>query len=206
MTAPETIQERLRTALIGEVAERGYEKTTVEGVITRAAITRAEFKTNYEDLEDCAIRVFERSWEEFTDDVVGGFEADAGPWRDRLRGAAYGAADWIEVRPELIDFMSEMFKAQLMAQAKSLKQLQRLIDMIDAGRSEPGAVEGLSRRSAEAVFGAIMETIVRNASQGERGRPASYVPSLMYIAVRPYLGHEAALEELDIAPPARAGV
>ena len=207
MTAPDIIQDRVATALIEEVAASGYADASVDGVIERAGITRAEFRSNYEDLEDCSIRVYERFWEEFTDHVVGAFEAVDGTWRERLRAAAYAAADWIEAKPQIIGFgMTEMFNAGLMAQAKSQRQLQRHVDMVDAGRREPGATEGLNRSTAAAVFGAIYETIVRNANDGDPQRPSSYVPSLMYIAVRPYLGHEVALEELEIAPPAGAGV
>jgi AcrR family transcriptional regulator len=205
MTDPETVQERVRFALIEEFAERGHRESSVAGVIDRAGITEAEFRLSYEDLDDCAIRVYEGFWEEFTDHVVARFESSPGAWRDKLRAAAYAAAGWIEEKPAIIRFgMSEMFKSGLIAQAKSHAQLQRHVDMVDAGRLDPAAVEGLSRSTAEAVFGAILETIVRNSQEGNNDRPASFVPPLMYIAVRPYLGHEAALEELEIAPPERA--
>ncbi len=205
MTDPEVIQERVRFAVIEEFAECGYPQSTVAGVLDRAGITEAEFRLNYEDLDDCAIRVYEGFWEEFTDHVVTCFESFPGAWRDKLRAAAYAAAGWIEEKPAIIRFgMSEMFKSGLIAQAKSHAQLQRHVDMIDAGRLQPDAVEGLGRSTAEAVFGAILETIVRNAQEGSDERPASFVPPLMYIAVRPYLGHEAALGELEIAPPERA--
>jgi hypothetical protein len=34
-----------------------------------------------------------------------------------------------------------------------------------------------------------------------RARAEDVVPDLMFVAVRPYLGHEAAREELSIPPP-----
>ena len=76
--------------------------------------------------------------------------------------------------------------------------------MIDAGRRELDDPESMGRSAAEGVFGSIYEALVKEQQAG-KGTEAAYefVPELMYIAVRPYLGHDAAREELSIPAPAK---
>jgi hypothetical protein len=53
------------------------------------------------------------------------------------------------------------------------------------------------------VVGGIFSQIMIVVSRGEEVRQEA-VPQMMYAVVLPYLGHEAALEELNIPPPGGA--
>jgi hypothetical protein len=89
-----------------------------------------------------------------------------------------------------------------MAQAQRESHLQRMVEMIDAGRQELDDPDSLGRGVAEGVFGSIYSHLVKDVQAGKGTKAAEdYVPELMYIAVRPYLGHEAAMEELTIPAP-----
>jgi hypothetical protein len=77
-----------------------------------------------------------------------------------------------------------------------------LSDLIDAGRYELEDPSSVSGDTALAVVGGIYELMQKELSRGRgTGRAEDYVPQLMYIAVRPYLGHEEALKELSIPAP-----
>jgi hypothetical protein len=52
------------------------------------------------------------------------------------------------------------------------------------------------------VIGAIAEMLTKRLTQGEVD-PYEFVPQLMSIAVRPYLGEDAAAKELARPPPPR---
>jgi hypothetical protein len=72
--------------------------------------------------------------------------------------------------------------------------------MIDEGRKELDDPDSMSRSSAEWVAGSYMEMMLKRL--GRQGPMAKeLVPQLMYMAVRPYLGEEAAKEELAMPPP-----
>jgi hypothetical protein len=61
----------------------------------------------------------------------------------------------------------------------------------------------MSRDVALGVFGSVYQFLLREL-EGSREplKAESFVPQLMYIAVRPYLGHDVAHEELTMeAPP-----
>ena len=200
----DSVRERIAKAATDEIAERGYENASVEGVVDRAGVTMAEFLVNFEDLADCAIRVYRQRVEEFTDQIVAAFEAQE-VWPDNLRAAAYAAADWIHANPSMLEFgTTQLFRSGLISEARRESQFKRMVELIDAGREAPGALPGITRTTADVALGTIYETIIRNSGDShETGKPETYVPDLMYVTVRLYLGEEAARRELELPPPAR---
>jgi AcrR family transcriptional regulator len=195
--------ERLRVALVDEVVELGYEGATIDGVVARAEVEPDEFERHFTDLEACMLHVYWHHTDDFTDRVRRAFDSEE-IWRDSLRAAAYEAARYIRDHPKVVDFGTiQMFKAGLMAQAQRASHLQMMVEMIDGGRRELDDPSSMSRSAAEGVFGSIYESLVKQQQAGKGTRSAmDFVPEMMYIAVRPYCGHDAAREELTIpAPP-----
>jgi len=106
-------------------------------------------------------------------------------WRARLRIAVYSL---YRECPELpIDGGSE-----------------GLAELIDEGRAAPTTPASVTGVTAEALAGAIFHELCLAATR-EDGPPveSELVPTLMYSAVLPYVGAEAAAEELRIPPPPR---
>jgi hypothetical protein len=80
--------------------------------------------------------------------------------------------------------------------------VRRLVKLIDEGRQETADPDALSPALAEAVFGSIYQTLARElGGAGSGAEPEQFVPQLMYLAVRPYLGEAAAREELTMPAP-----
>lgn len=195
------------------IVEQGFEQTTVEMVVERAEVDRATFDSEFEDLRDCCMKVYLANIEDFNEAVFGAADRESA-WRDRLRAAAYTAARYIEARPIQTRFdMIQMLTVGDTAQAHRDRLLGRIVDLIDEGRGELDEPESMSREVAVGVFGSIYQFLLKelhgNPEYGEAGTEAppldSFVPQLMYIAVRPYLGHEAAAEEISLGPPVAAG-
>ena len=195
---------RLREAMIELALERGLDGVDAELLCARAGVEPTAFFRTFDGVGDCALRVYLANIAEFDRNVFAAVDATEG-WPARLRVAAYAAARHVRDRPHSTRFdMLAMLTAGDLAQAHRDRYVRRLIDLIDEGRRQPGAPAGLGRATAEGVFGSIYQLLAR-ALQGGRdlGPPEDLVPQLMYIAVRPYLGEEAALEELSIDPPQR---
>jgi AcrR family transcriptional regulator len=198
-------RQRLDDAVVGLMVEQGYERMTAPAVAERAGVGPAEFERYFADVEDAVLQVYWRHTDEFTALVWAAYEAE-GSWRDGLRAGAYRAARYLRDNPDIVRFGTvQMFGAGLMAQAQRESHLHRMVDLIDAGRQELDDPDSIGRGVAEGVFGSIYELLVKEV-QGEGGTRAAaeFVPDLMYIAVRPYLGHEAAREELRMPPPPEA--
>jgi AcrR family transcriptional regulator len=193
---------RIREAMLDDVVERGYEEATVETVLERAGLECAAFERHFADFDDCYMQLFAEFTAEFDRATFGGYESSDGLWRDRLRTAAYGAARYIRDHPRESAFSSTlMFTAGDLAQAHRERHLRRLAGLIDTGREEMEAPESLSPTVAESVLGAIYSLCTRRLAAGDAASVEGLVPELMYVAVRPYLGEEAAREELTMPPP-----
>jgi AcrR family transcriptional regulator len=199
-------RERLREATIDVVLERGNDGADVESVTDRAGVDRAAFDRHFESLEDCILQAYWTHTNEFTVLVRAAFDR-GGTWRDSLRAAAYAAARYIRDNPRIVRFGTlQLFQAGPMAQAAREGHLHQMVELIDAGRQELDDPDSIGRNVAEGVFGSIYELVVRDMQAGRGVRAAEeFVPEMMYIAVRPYLGQEAAREELSIPPPSESG-
>jgi AcrR family transcriptional regulator len=204
LAVSEAFEERrlIGRAVIELMAEQGYEGLTAAAIAAQAGVERAAFERCFPDVHACVLQVYWECTDEFTSLVFSAFEAED-RWRDGFRAAAYTAARYVRDNPRVVRFGTvQMFGAGLMAQAQRESHLQRMVDLIDAGRQELDDPDSVGRGVAEAAFGSIYEMVVKEVQAGRgTGSAEDFVPDLMYLAVRPYLGHDVAREELSIAPP-----
>lgn len=195
-------RERVREAIMDLVLANGVEAVTAAMVIERAEVEAAYFEREFGGLEGCYVSVYEENTEAFEAAVDAAF-ADGATWRDGLRAAAYAAAHHIRDHPREVSFgVVRMFAAGEQAQLSRERLLHRMVDMVDRGRRELDDPESVSRGVAEATIGSIYTQLVSDLQAGRgTGAAENFVPDLMYVAVRPYLGDAAAREELSIPPP-----
>ena len=197
-------EARLREAAIDVVLAAGYEGASVEAILERSGLGRAAFGRHFGDLHEVVMAAYWHETNDFNERLHSAYRQGS-DWRSSLRGAAYAAAFYIRDNPRVVRFGTIMlFQAGAMAQAEREQHLHQMVALIDAGRQELEDPDALDRGVAEGVFGSIYEAVIRaQQREGGTGSAVEMVPELMYIAVRPYLGREAAREELAIAPPGR---
>ncbi len=198
---PRDARQAIAAAMIELVAEQGYKATTVKQLLERAGVQRAEFRRLFSGKRACFLEVYEEMSERFGRHVFAAFESEE-EWRDGLRAAAYAAARWIGGHPlETRYAVIEMVAAGEFAQAHRETTLRGFVDLIDAGREQLDKPDSVSPAMADGVVGGILGILTKSLRRGARVRAEDIVPDLMFVAVRPYLGHEAAREELSIPPP-----
>jgi AcrR family transcriptional regulator len=196
-------RERIREAAMDLVLAYGYGTPTVEMVVARAGVEPADFERNFTDLEDCCLQIYVENIVAFDEVVFGAFE-HPGPWRDRMRAAVYALARFLRDRPRDVRFdVVAMTGAGPVPRVHRERQLQRFVDLIDLGRQELDDPDSISRSVAECLVGSIYELVVGKLQGGlAEGAAEDIVPDVMYVALRPYLGHAVAMEEFAIpAPP-----
>lgn len=188
-------------AMLDLVFEHGYDGVTVEAIVARAGGDLPEFERHFPSKQDCAVAVLEELAENNLRVVRGAFDREA-RWPDSLRAAAYAHLRWILDNPKKMRFgLLEVLWAGEMTSALRDNLFRSYIEMVDAGREvapDPGAIPAYT---AEGVVGSITQVVVRNMGKPGGGDLLSQVPEMMYLAVKPYLGEEAARRELTIAPP-----
>lgn len=189
------------------IGEGGYASVTAERLAAEADVELHVFADLFGDLDRCIDCV----WDQMTRDLISRMwsaYANEDRWRDGLRATAYLVLRYFtEDEPRSRFFMIEVLAAGELAVARRDRLFQLAVDLVDLGRTEledPGLA---TRAQAEATVGAIYERIL----EGVRGQELegaggiAAVRQLMYIAVRPYFGHEVAREELAIPPPPDLG-
>lgn len=194
-------ERRLREALLDLCARRGYADLRLEDVLERAEVDAAAFHRRYADLDALFAAVLGRAYGEFFELAQ---EAVAGKtgWRDRMRATAYALLRFLRADERVARLAAvEVQHAGEGAQQLFLETFNRLVDLIDEGSAEAGGPDSPSRATALGVGGVLFARLQEAVAESELGLGEEEIPQLMYAAVFPYLGAEAADEELRIPPP-----
>jgi AcrR family transcriptional regulator len=195
---------RIRAALIDLCFERGYRQIGLADLLARAAVTEREFHRHFADLEDCFCRVYLEIRDGFLDRVAVAV-SDEESWRDRIRATAYVLIRFLAEDEKVTHLSSvDVLTAGERAHLLFGEAVERLTTLIDEGRGERESSTGetISRATAGAIAGGILTQIYATSGQKAPMPPeGEVVPQMMYTAVLPYLGEEAAREELSIPPP-----
>jgi AcrR family transcriptional regulator len=192
---------RLREALLDLCAERGYADLRLEDLLERAGVDEASFHRLYADLDACFAAVLGQAYGEFFERAQEAVAGQTG-WRDRMRATAYALLRFLRADERVARLAAvEAQHAGEGAQRLFLETFNRLVDLIDEGSAETDGPDSPSRATALGVGGVLFARIQEAVAEGELGLGEEEIPQLMYAAVFPYLGAEAAEEELRIPPP-----
>jgi AcrR family transcriptional regulator len=193
---------RLREALLDLCAERGYANLELQDLLERAGVERADFDREYADIDACFAAVLGQVYADFFVRAQAAVEGQSG-WRDRMRATAYALLRYLRADERVARLAAvEAQHAGEGAQLLFLETFNRLVDLIDEGSAEATGPDSPSRATALGVGGVVFARIQEAVAEGELGLGEEEIPQLMYAAVFPYLGAEAAEEELRTpAPP-----
>ena len=177
---------------------------TVAMLCDRAGIDRAEFEARYGDLDECFYEAYAAEFGRYrreAEEARGKFTE----WRERLRATAYVLLRFLSEDERLTHFT--VVEARRAASTSILmgEGIGEIIDLLDEGRDQPGAPSNLTRATAESVAGGLFNQLYLAVGHENRLLESEVVPQAMYTAVLPYLGTQAAMEELEISPPFVAG-
>ncbi len=192
------VRRRLAAAAISLIGSYGYAQASVEMICERARARRSQFDRCFAGKEDCFLTVHDEVAGELCD-AVAAAEGNASSWHDRLWATGWAATRFLQEDPIRARFLVvEVNGAGAGALQRRDRVLQRLAEIVDGGRAEAGDGHRSSRATAEIVAGAIYGTVAGRVEAGwpESGR--DFLPELVYMAVMPYLGAEAAEAELAV--------
>jgi AcrR family transcriptional regulator len=196
-------RDRLRETMLELVSSQGYRETAIEEVIAAAGVSRVEFEELYPSKEALAVEVLEERSKDCFRAVLGAYEAEE-RWPDSLRAGAYAMAEWMAKHPREVRYGPvEMLWAGEQAQVQREIAFRRFRGMVDGGRTRLADPDSLPESTADQVIGSGVKMLTTRAMEGGNLDYYALVPHLMAIAVRPFLGEEAAARELRIPPPPR---
>jgi AcrR family transcriptional regulator len=187
-------RQRILRGMLEAVGTQGYEQTAVQDAITNAGLYRQAFYDNFEDKEDCYLHAIDAgsAWVEL---AMRQAAADDASWRGQLRGALGGLLTFLDEQPEIgRALLVEVHAAGGRAVEKRTEAMERAAAMVDRAREESDGVAPAI--SAEAVVAGILAVLHTRLAAGRTEGFSQLLPELMYLAVLPYFGAEAAGAEM----------
>lgn len=125
-------------------------------------------------------------------------------WVDQLRAVGYELRDFLrEDEARARAMMIEAPHGNAATRRIREDGIEALAALIDLGRAEADDPGSIPRTAAEIAAGVVYNRIHVGVEAGVGTLSDEMVRELMYTAVMPYLGIEAALAELGAARPAR---
>ncbi len=220
------IIEVQRTRMLGAAArivgEVGYGGMSVARITSRAGVSRRTFYEQFEDREDCFLALFDEAFERASKVareaaavvVVAGADDR---WHERVRAGLSSLLALVEDDPAIgslliVDALA-VGPRVLERRARALRTLRVVID---GGRVEAKQARGAPASppplTAEGVLGAVLSVVharlleratalVRNGSSRRQPSLRDLLNPLMGMIVLPYLGQDAAAQELERPKP-----
>ncbi len=190
-------RQRILEGMLEAVGRRGYEQATVQDAIEAAGLYRQAFYDSFSSKEDCYLQALEAgtSWAESVMRAAAGSEV--ADWRGRTRASLRGLLEFLDSRPHIgRALLVEVHAAGPRAVERRTEAMVRAAELIDLAREE-GAGEAPAI-SAEAVVAGILAVLHTRLTAEQESGFQLLLPELMYLAVLPYFGPEAAAAELDL--------
>jgi AcrR family transcriptional regulator len=193
-------RERLLAATLRATAELGYREFSVQDVLDRAGVSRPTFYEHFANKEDCFLAALDVAALRLRTRLDAAAGPEDGSWRERLRLQLEELLRFIAEEPDAA--MTLVVDARAACPAALLRR-DELLDHFAACldtqvRGELTGVAPPSAIAAAGIVGGIEALLYSRLYRGERENH-SLLPSLMYFAVLPYEGHEAANEEMTAA-------
>ena len=185
-------RERIVTALVDTVAERGYNATTVANITKAASVSRRTFYEHFDDKEACFLAAYGM----VSDHIRASMRAAAESfeeWPQQVRAALATMLRFLAGEPELAQLvMIEPVAAGGEIAARHRASMQGFVEILKAGRPEHGGTRPLPEATEETLVGGIVSLIVREISAGRVDRLEELLPDLVELTLSPYLGGEQA--------------
>jgi AcrR family transcriptional regulator len=185
-------RERIITAMVDTVAERGYNATTVANITKAASVSRRTFYEHFGDKEACFLAAYEMVADHIRDSMQVAAEAFE-EWPQKVRAALGTMLRFLAGEPELARVcMIEPVAAGGEIATRHRASMQGFVEILKAGRPEHGGERPLPEATEAALVGGIVSLIVREINGGRTEQLEDLLPDLVELTLAPYLGGEEA--------------
>jgi AcrR family transcriptional regulator len=186
-------RERIVTALVDTVAERGYNATTVANITKAASVSRRTFYEHFADKEACFLAAYEMVADHIAASMRAASEAFE-EWPQKVRAALATMLRFLAGEPELARLcMIEPVAAGGEIAARHRASMQGLVAILKAGRRpEHAGDHPLPEATEETLVGGVVSLIVREISAGRTEQLEELLPDLVELTLAPYVGGEEA--------------
>jgi len=194
-------RERILAAMLRATRQLGYREVRVQDVLERAGVSRPTFYEHFDNKEGCFLAAFDAAADRLRDCIDASALDSARGWCDRVRAALEGLLRFIAEEPDAaMTLIVDARAACPDALVRRDELLDRLAECLDTCVREGGSADAPpSSIAAAGIVGGIDALLYSRLSREGTDDLECLLPSLMYFAVLPYEGHEAASEALAVS-------
>jgi len=192
-------RERLLIATAELVAERGFQRTTIEAIVKAAKVSSITFYEHFESKEECFLAAFDESVSAAADVFAELLDTDL-DWTDQV-------ASGLEIFLEMV--ATEQARAKLClveSQAAGTEALGRYQAMLESVAPKLREGRGLNPRADRlpealeiSIAGGIAWLINQRLAAGEADDIKELLPEVLQITLTPYVGEVEAGRAADAA-------
>jgi len=186
--------------MLDAVGAEGYAQASVRVVLERAGVYRQAFYDQFDDKLDCYLQAYDAGVGEIEGAVS---EAATGTsnWRDELRAGLGAVLTYFDTQPDVGRALLVEVHAAGRAATARRDAVVRRFGLYLRQAAAVGNGETTATIAPEAVAAGIHSVLHSRLANREDGELRELLPEFMYIAVLPYLGVDAARDELNAAEP-----
>jgi AcrR family transcriptional regulator len=200
LARPSDPRRRILDALVETVAQRGYDRTTIERVLHVADVPAPVFGEHFEDKRDCLLQALDELIGQLKYMVLERASCPA-PWPERIRLGLQTLLAALACNPDGARVaLVESLSVGEAAVERLRAALQTFVPILEQGRACAASTEHLPPQASEAVVGGIAAILHRRVLEGRTAELPALLPDLVYFALMPYLGHHRALRAAGLDP------
>jgi AcrR family transcriptional regulator len=191
-------RERLLEAMVRVAAAKGYEATTVADVVEFAGVSENVFYETFEDKAACFLEAYDAVIDVLVAHVTSAFEAAADePWPEQIAAGLGALVELLAVEADIARMaMVEVTAAGDDARERYRAALARFTPFLEKGRTYSGRGDELPADTARFAVGGATSMIFDEVRAGRGPELKRILPDLVFAVLMPYLGPEAAEDEM----------
>jgi len=183
-------QRAVHEAMLLTVGERGYDRASVREVAERAGITQDRFHRRFGGKAACFAAAYGEAAEQLGGVLLGACRGASG-WREGFSTALAELLRSVAEQPLLSRaLLLEVRAARGEAWVEHQRLSERLIEVLEGAREQPGARPSSSPVTAGFVLGAIEETICVELAAGRAAEIERLHPDLTRLAFLQLFGED----------------
>jgi AcrR family transcriptional regulator len=197
----QTQRTTLLEAMLDQLAENGYDGTSVEAALKRTGILRGEFETEFSDKDECLFAAYDELHRQTIELARSECTADA--WPQRMRQGLAVLLTAIAANPQKAIVATRLFPAIRPAAYRRYTELiSAFVPLMREGRDYSEASEDLPAEVELLAVGAAEAIIFGEVDAGRAAQLPGMLPEILFSVLVPFIGPERAAEEMRSAAAA----
>jgi AcrR family transcriptional regulator len=185
-------------AMVRVAAAKGYEATSVADVVEAAGVSRETFESTFFGKAGCFLEAYDAVIDVLVAHVSTAFESTVGQsWQDRIVAALRALVDLLANEHDIARMaMVEVTAVGEDARIRYRAALGRFTYFLEEGRGASEQGDELPADTARFAIGGATSMIFDEVRAGRGPELRRILPDLVFAVLMPYLGPEAAEDEM----------